>query len=75
VTVRVLYRCEPDGWWADSPDIDGWIVAGDAYEEVRSLVCDGVTFVLASMAEERGDELLESGITDVALKHLVVASF
>jgi predicted RNase H-like HicB family nuclease len=41
VTVRVLYHREPDGWWAESPDIDGWTVAGETCDEVRALVDDG----------------------------------
>jgi hypothetical protein len=51
VTVRVLYHREPDGWWPKSPDIDGWTVAGESFDEVRQLVVDGVTF--ASRASPR----------------------
>jgi predicted RNase H-like HicB family nuclease len=24
-TVRVIYHDEPDGWWAESPDVEGWL--------------------------------------------------
>lgn len=52
--VRIIYHHEPEGWWAESPDIDGWSAAGDSYEETRRLAEDGVRFVL-----ERGDVTVE----------------
>ena len=36
--VRVIYHREPEGWWAESPDIPGWYAAGESYEAVRALV-------------------------------------
>lgn len=45
-TVRVIYHHEPDGWWAESPDIDGWSAAGATYDEVHRLVEEGVRFPL-----------------------------
>jgi hypothetical protein len=48
VTVGVLYHQEPDGWWAESPYIEGWTVTGESYEEVRQLAEDGVTFARAA---------------------------
>lgn len=47
-TIRVIYHREPDGWWAESPDIDGWSAAGGTYDEVRALAVEGVPFVLGS---------------------------
>jgi predicted RNase H-like HicB family nuclease len=44
--VRVIYHGEPEGWWAESPDIAGWSVAGDTYADVRALVDAGVETVL-----------------------------
>jgi predicted RNase H-like HicB family nuclease len=73
VTIRVLYHHEADGWWAESPDISGWTVAGETYEQVRELVEDGASFALASAAEDRGDEFDESQFADVALEHYVPA--
>jgi len=58
-TVRVIYHCEPEGWWAGSPDIEGWSVAGDSYADVRALVDAGVEIAL-----ER---------TGVAIEHFVQA--
>ncbi len=55
MVVRVTYHHEPEGWWAESPDIEGWTVAGDSCDEVRQLVDDGVAFALASAAEEHGE--------------------
>jgi predicted RNase H-like HicB family nuclease len=73
MTVRVLYHHEPDGWWAESPDIEAWTVAGESYEQVRELVEDGVTFALASAAEEQGDDFDEDRFTGVTVEHYVPA--
>lgn len=45
-TVRVIYHREPDGWWAESPDVEGWSAAGETYAEVVKLAEDGVPFAL-----------------------------
>lgn len=58
-TVRVIYRHETDGWWAESPDVEGWSAAGDTYAEVSKLAAEGIPFAL-----ERDD---------VALEHFVPA--
>ena len=55
------------------PTSTGWTVAGDSYEEVRQLVDDGVTFALASAAEDRGDGFDEGRFADVAVEHFVPA--
>jgi predicted RNase H-like HicB family nuclease len=73
VTVRVLYHREPDGWWAESPEIEGWTVAGDSYEEVRRLVEDGVTFALAAQAESRGEGFDESRFLSATVEHYLPA--
>jgi predicted RNase H-like HicB family nuclease len=52
--IRVIYHREPEGWWAESPDIDGWSAAGDSYDETRQLAEDGVRFAL-----ERDDVQVE----------------
>jgi predicted RNase H-like HicB family nuclease len=46
VLVRVLYHQEPEGWWAESPDVERWLAAGDTFEEVRQLAEEGVSFAL-----------------------------
>jgi predicted RNase H-like HicB family nuclease len=56
--VPVIYHHEPDGWWAESPDLDGWSAAGDTYAEVRQLAHEGVPFALGR---------------DAALEHYVPA--
>jgi len=58
-TVRVIYHSEPEGWWAESPEIEGWSVAGDSYADVRALVDAGVEIVLDR--------------TGVAIEHFVPA--
>lgn len=73
MTVRVLYHREPNGWWAESPEIEGWTVAGDSYEEVRRLVDDGVAFALAGAAEDRGETFDESRFATVPVEHFVPA--
>lgn len=73
VTIRVLYHQEPEGWWAESPDIDGWSVAGESYEDVRQLAEDGVSFALATAAEERGELFDEDQFASVSVEHYVPA--
>ena len=45
-TVRVIYHHESDGWWAESPDVDGWSAAGDSYAEVVKQAEEGIPFAL-----------------------------
>ncbi len=44
--VRVIYHRESDGWWAESPDVEGWSAAGDSYPEVVSLAEKGIPLAL-----------------------------
>jgi predicted RNase H-like HicB family nuclease len=73
VTVRILYHEEPQGWWAESPDIAAWSVAGDTYKEVRQLAEDGVSFALASTAQDRGEGFKEGRFASVSVEHSVRA--
>jgi predicted RNase H-like HicB family nuclease len=73
MTVRIVYHHEPEGWWAESPDIDGWSVTGQGYEEVRRLVEDGVLFALASTAEHRCELFDEERFAPVSIEHYVPA--
>lgn len=41
-TVRVLYRAEPEGWWAESPDVPGYTAVGRDYGEVRDMAREGL---------------------------------
>lgn len=50
-TVRVIYHHENDGWWAESPDVEGWSAAGDSYPEVRQLAVEGISFALGHDAQ------------------------
>jgi predicted RNase H-like HicB family nuclease len=52
MTVRVLYHEEPDGWWAESPDVDGWSAAGATFDEVHRLAAEGVRFALQDESVE-----------------------
>jgi predicted RNase H-like HicB family nuclease len=69
----VLYHNEADGWWAESPDIEGWTIGAASYDEVRALVADGVSFALASAAEDRGETMDEARYAGVSLEHYVPA--
>jgi len=54
--IRVIYReSSGHGWSADSPDMPGWRVFGESYEDTRRLAEEGVRFYLDCDAEERGD--------------------
>ena len=44
--VHVIYHEESDGWWAESPQVEGWSAAGDTYEEVSELAAEGIPFAL-----------------------------
>lgn len=52
--VRVIYHHEEGGWWAESPDVEGWTAVADTYEEIVKLVEEGIPFAL-----ERDDVELE----------------
>jgi hypothetical protein len=73
VTVRILYHHEPQGWWAESPDIDRWTMAAPTYDDVRQLAEDGAPFALASAGENRGDEFDEARFANIELEHFVPA--
>jgi predicted RNase H-like HicB family nuclease len=45
-TVRVQYHREPKGWWAESPDLEGFVASGSTVDEVRHLVHEDVPFYL-----------------------------
>ncbi|HEY2054114.1 MAG TPA: hypothetical protein VGH14_09285 [Solirubrobacterales bacterium] len=49
-TVRVIYHHETGGWWAESPDVEGWSAAGETYGEVVKLAEEGIPFALGSAA-------------------------
>ena len=44
--IRVIYHREPEGWWAESPDVKGWTAVGDSYSEVLRLAEEGIPFAL-----------------------------
>ncbi len=50
-TVRIIYHHQADGWWAESPDVEGWSAAGNTYAEVVKLADEGVPFALGRGAE------------------------
>lgn len=44
--IRVIYHHEPEGWWAESPDVKGWTAVGESYAEVLKLTEEGIPFAL-----------------------------
>jgi predicted RNase H-like HicB family nuclease len=50
-SVRVIYHHEEEGWWAESPDVEGWSAAGESFREVRALAVEGIPFALGADAE------------------------
>jgi predicted RNase H-like HicB family nuclease len=49
--VRGIYHHESDGWWAESPDVEGWSAAGESYSEVVKLAEEGIPFALEREAK------------------------
>lgn len=54
----MIYHHEDGSWWAESPDVPGFVAAGDTVGEVRALVREGVPFHLELSADDV--ELVES---------------
>jgi predicted RNase H-like HicB family nuclease len=50
-TIRVVYNQEEGSWWAESPDIKGWLAVADTYEEIVKLAEEGIPFALDCDAE------------------------
>ena len=73
MVVRILYHREPQGWWAESPEVNGWSVAGQTYDEVRRIADDGLRFALASAAEDRGEAFNEQSFASMDVEHYVPA--
>jgi predicted RNase H-like HicB family nuclease len=66
--VEVTYHEEPEGWWATSPDLDGYSAAGATLAEVRHQVSDGLPFLLETVREQLEiDERFPSTVLVVTL--------
>jgi predicted RNase H-like HicB family nuclease len=53
--VTVIYHKDPDGWWADSPDVPGWTATAGSLDELTHLAGEGVRFAL-----ERDDVVVDA---------------
>jgi predicted RNase H-like HicB family nuclease len=42
--VWIEYHSEPEGWWAESPDLPGFSAAGDTFPEVHAQAHEGAEF-------------------------------
>ncbi len=61
-TVRVLYRAEVDGWWAESPDFPGYTAVGRDYGEVRQMAHEGLSS-FAGEALEYSEEIIAPNVS------------
>jgi len=52
-SVDVIYHYEPEGYWAESPDLAGFYAAGLTLGEVRSMVFEGVATHLGPLVTIR----------------------
>jgi predicted RNase H-like HicB family nuclease len=50
-SVRVICHYAEDGWWAESPDVQGWSAAGESFSEIRALAVEGIPFGLGGDVE------------------------
>lgn len=50
--VRITYHSEAEAWWADSPDVEGFVASGADLAEVRQLVHEGLPFYLDDASVE-----------------------
>jgi predicted RNase H-like HicB family nuclease len=44
--IRVIYHREEESWWAESPDVKGWLAAADDYAEILKPAEEGIPFAL-----------------------------
>jgi predicted RNase H-like HicB family nuclease len=49
--VRVIYRTEAEGVWAESPDVPGYSAVGASLDEVRQLVAEGLPDFLGKQVD------------------------
>lgn len=59
--VRVIYHQEAGSWWADSPDLDGFVAAADTIDQLRELVREGVAFHQETDVPEDLLEVMDTG--------------
>jgi len=67
-TVRVNYHHEPEGWWAESPDLEGFVATGATLHEVRQLTHEGLPLYLDTTDIELIEEDAVNGlVVDVVM--------
>jgi predicted RNase H-like HicB family nuclease len=49
--VLMEYHSEPEGWWAESPELPGFTAAGATFAEVREQAHSGAEFYLQEPVE------------------------
>lgn len=61
--VSVRYHHEGSSWWAESPELEGFVAVGSSLPEVRELVHEGVPFY----ADNEHVEILEAHEKDAVV--------
>lgn len=63
--VTVTYHAEPEGYWAESPEVPGFSAAGATLIEVRDMVREGLEFHFDERVQiiERFPETITSVVT------------
>ena len=65
--IRVAYHHEaPHGWWAESPDVEGWTASADDPATLATVVAEGLRFALETDDIEVAT-VVEVGPGDVAV--------
>lgn len=70
--VTVTYHREAGTWWADSEEVPGYTAVADALGELRTLVSEGIRFVLEDDDIEIA-ESLENGARLMSVVQPVIA--
>ncbi|MDQ7825088.1 MAG: hypothetical protein RDV48_19965 [Candidatus Eremiobacteraeota bacterium] len=51
-TAQVIYHYEKEGrWWADSPEVSGYIAGANTLEDLKRLVYEGIPFFVGEPVE------------------------
>jgi predicted RNase H-like HicB family nuclease len=62
-TVTLVYHRELEGWWAESPDIKGFVAGGETLAEARAMAEEGLRFYLSESDDIEIVEVLPEGFT------------
>lgn len=76
--VRIRYRCENEGWWAESEDLPGWTAVGPTFTAVREQARTGVAEFAGpdKVIEEEGVPLSgeQTSVWEIVTKHPIYSN-